>query len=56
MPGGSRGGPLAELFTDWAQKLDQLYAGYSDDELETILHFMTTAAELQREATAKLTE
>lgn len=48
--------PLAELFTDWAQKLDQLYAGYSDDELETILHFMTTAAELQREATAKLTE
>ena len=48
--------PLAALFTDWAAKLDELYAGYSDDELETILRFLRTATELQQEATVRLTE
>jgi DNA-binding MarR family transcriptional regulator len=45
---------LAELFGDWARALDELYAGYTVEQLGTILHFMTSAARLQREATAKL--
>jgi DNA-binding MarR family transcriptional regulator len=48
--------PLATLFADWARELDELYAGYSDRELEIILHFLKTATELQREATMKLTD
>jgi DNA-binding MarR family transcriptional regulator len=48
--------PLSALFADWAHKLDELYAGYSDRELATILHFLQTATELQREATARLSE
>jgi DNA-binding MarR family transcriptional regulator len=48
--------PLATLFADWARELDELYAGYSDRELETILDFLKTATELQREATMKLTD
>jgi DNA-binding MarR family transcriptional regulator len=47
--------PLAQLFADWAERLAELYSGYSDAELEVILAFMQRATELQREATAKLT-
>jgi DNA-binding MarR family transcriptional regulator len=46
---------LAPLFADWVRSLDELYAGYSDAQLETILHFLTEAARRQQEATAKLT-
>jgi DNA-binding MarR family transcriptional regulator len=46
---------LAPLFADWARSLDELYAGYTDEQLETILHFLTEAARRQQEATAKLT-
>jgi DNA-binding MarR family transcriptional regulator len=45
---------LGPLFADWSGKLDELYAGYTDDELATILDFVTRAAALQREATENL--
>jgi DNA-binding MarR family transcriptional regulator len=47
---------LGELFVDWAGALDELYAGYTDEQLTTILHFMTQGAALQRQATTRLTE
>ena len=46
---------MAPLFADWFGSLDELWAGYSDEQLELILHFMTEAARRQREATARLT-
>jgi DNA-binding MarR family transcriptional regulator len=46
---------IAPLFVDWVYSLEDLYAGYSDDELETILHFLTEAARRQQEATHGLT-
>jgi DNA-binding MarR family transcriptional regulator len=46
---------ISPLFAEWARSLEELYAGYSDQELETILHFLTEAARRQQEATAKLT-
>ena len=46
---------VAPLFADWARSLQELYAGYSDQELEVILHFLTEAARRQQEATAHLT-
>jgi DNA-binding MarR family transcriptional regulator len=46
---------IAPLFTDWVRSLHDLYAGYSDQQLELIIHFMTEAARRQEEATAKLT-
>ena len=46
---------VAPLFADWARSLQELYAGYSDQELEVILHFLTEAARRQQEATARLT-
>ena len=45
---------LAPLFADWSRSVDELYAGYTDEQLETILHFLTEAARRQREATARL--
>ena len=47
---------VAPLFADWARSLQELYAGYSDEQLEVILHFLNEAARRQREATARLTE
>jgi DNA-binding MarR family transcriptional regulator len=47
--------PLSALFADWSARLDELYATYTDDELATILDFLTRAAELQRAATERLT-
>ena len=35
--------------------LYELYAGYTDEQLEVILHFLTEAARRQQEATARLT-
>ena len=46
---------VAPLFADWARSLQELYAGYSDEQLEVILHFLTEAARRQQEATARLT-
>jgi len=46
---------MAPLFTDWVGSLQELYAGYSDEQLELILHFLTEVARRQREATARLT-
>ncbi len=47
---------VAPLFGDWVSSLQELFAGYTDDQLEVILHFLTEAARRQREATARLTD
>jgi DNA-binding MarR family transcriptional regulator len=47
---------VAPLFADWVGSLQELYAGYTDEQLEVILHFLTEAARRQREATGRLTE
>jgi DNA-binding MarR family transcriptional regulator len=49
-------GTVAPLFADWVGSLQELYAGYTDEQLEVILHFLTEAARRQQEATARLTE
>ena len=46
---------VAPLFADWVGSLQELYAGYTDEQLEVILHFLTEAARRQQEATARLT-
>ena len=45
---------IAPLFADWVRSLEELYAGYSDEQLELILHFLTEVARRQRQATANL--
>lgn len=45
---------MGHYFDDFLGLLDELYAGYSDEQLETILHYLTEAARRQREATARL--
>lgn len=45
---------IAPLFSDFVRSLEELYAGYTEEQLETILHFATEAARRQREAAAKL--
>ena len=47
---------VAPLFGDWIRSLQELYAGYTDEQLEVILHFLTEAARRQQEATARLTD
>jgi DNA-binding MarR family transcriptional regulator len=46
---------IAPLFSDWVASLHELLAGYSDEQLELILHFLSEAARRQQEATARLT-
>ncbi len=46
----------AGLFDDLVKSLTELLEGYSNEELETILHFLTEAARRQEEATARLTQ
>ena len=46
---------LGPLFADWVRSLHELSAKYSDDQLATIIDFLTEAAERQRAATEKLT-
>jgi DNA-binding MarR family transcriptional regulator len=46
---------MAPLFADWVGSLHELYAGYTDEQLELILHFLTEVARRQREATSRLT-
>lgn len=45
---------LAPLFADWVRSLEELWAGYTDEQLELILHFLTEAARRQQEATVPL--
>lgn len=47
---------FAPLYSDWIAELSELYAGYSDEQLRTILHFLTEAADRQQRATASLTD
>jgi DNA-binding MarR family transcriptional regulator len=47
---------VAPLFGDWIRSLHELYATYTDDQLEVILHFLTEAARRQQEATTRLTD
>jgi DNA-binding MarR family transcriptional regulator len=49
-------GAMVPLMADWFGSLEELFAGYSDEQLELILHFMTEASRRQREATARLTD
>jgi len=46
---------MVPLMADWFGSLEELWAGYSDEQLELILHFLTEVARRQREATARLT-
>jgi DNA-binding MarR family transcriptional regulator len=46
---------MAPLFTDWVRSLEELYDGYTDEQLELILHFLTEVARRQQAATARLT-
>jgi DNA-binding MarR family transcriptional regulator len=46
---------MAPLFADWVHSLEELYEGYSDDQLELILDFLTEVARRQQAATARLT-
>ena len=46
---------VAPLFADWARSLQELYAGYGDEQLEVILQFLTEAARRQQEATSRIT-
>jgi DNA-binding MarR family transcriptional regulator len=46
---------VAPLFANWVRSLEELYAGYSDEQLDVILHFLTEAARRQQEATTRLT-
>ena len=45
---------MAPLFADWVRSLEELYAGYTDEQLETILHFLTEVARRQRQAAIDL--
>jgi DNA-binding MarR family transcriptional regulator len=42
------------LFDDFVRSMNELLAGYSDEQLETIAHFLAEAARRQQEATVKL--
>jgi DNA-binding MarR family transcriptional regulator len=46
---------MVPLFADWVRSLGELYDGYTDQQLELILHFLTEVARRQQEATARLT-
>jgi DNA-binding MarR family transcriptional regulator len=46
---------LSALFADWTRSLHELSEKYTDDQLATIIDFLTEAAERQRAATEKLT-
>jgi DNA-binding MarR family transcriptional regulator len=46
---------MAPLFADWVRSLQEMYAGYTDQQLELILNFLNEAARRQQQATRKLT-
>ncbi|MEV0351671.1 MarR family transcriptional regulator [Nonomuraea sp. NPDC050680] len=45
----------AEVFEPLVTGLSELYAGYSDEQLELILDFLTRATAIQRQCTTQLT-
>jgi DNA-binding MarR family transcriptional regulator len=45
---------LTPFFADFGAQLAALYDEFTDDQLETILHFMIEVTRRQREATARL--
>jgi DNA-binding MarR family transcriptional regulator len=45
---------LTPLFADFGTQIDALYAEFTDDQLQTILHFMTEVTRRQHDATARL--
>jgi DNA-binding MarR family transcriptional regulator len=45
---------MAPLFADWVRSLEELWAGYTDEQLELILDFLTEVARRQQEATVRL--
>ena len=49
-----RVGRIEPLFADWVRRLEDLFAKYSDSELEVILRFIQETTDRQREATALL--
>ncbi|MFD9909180.1 MarR family winged helix-turn-helix transcriptional regulator [Streptomyces sp. NPDC059063] len=46
---------LAETFEDWGREVGELYEEFTTEELETVIRFLTGAAERQRRAAARLT-
>lgn len=51
----SRLASFGPLFVDFVQGLERLLAGYTVEQLETILHFMRESTRIQEEATRRLT-
>jgi DNA-binding MarR family transcriptional regulator len=45
---------MAPLFAGWVRSLEELFARYTDEQLETILHFLTEVARRQRQAAIDL--
>ncbi len=45
---------LAPLFADFGAQVDALYAEFTDEQLQTILRFMTEVTRRQRAATARV--
>ena len=45
---------LKPLFADFGAQIEALYAEFTDEQLQTILHFMTEVTRRQREATLRL--
>ena len=41
---------MAPLFADWVRSLEELYEGYTDEQLELILRFLTEVARRQQAA------
>lgn len=46
---------LGPLFDDFVRSMEDLFASYTDDQLETIAHFLKEAARRQAEATTRIT-
>lgn len=45
---------LAPLFADFGAQIEALFAEFTDEQLQLILHFMTEVVRRQRDATARL--
>ena len=45
---------LAPLFADFGAQIEALCADFTDEQLQTILHFLTEVTRRQRDATARL--
>lgn len=45
---------LVPLFADFRTQIDALYTEFTDEQLQTILHFMTEVTRRQHDATARL--